>query len=157
MNLLSIKRYAIELPLIAIGLATPSGIDQVFYTGYLESKYQYVFQIKGPALSFFQIEPFTHLDVKKWLLRKKNALLLDKILKLINLPELPDDDYLVIDQRYAAIICRLIYFRNKAPMPSSKNATLISNLHKLVYNTKYGKANPELNAKIIQGLIDRGV
>ncbi len=157
MNLLTIKEYAIERPLEAIGHGDLAGINQVFYTGELESKYVSVFQIHGPALSWFQIEPITHHDVKRWLLYPSKDELRNKILNYFNLEELPGDEYLVINQCYAAIICRLIYFMSSAPMPSAKNAVLIANLHKSVYNTYKGKADPELNAKIIQNLMDRGI
>lgn len=156
MDLLTIKKYTIQIPLQAIGLGLQSGIDQVFYTGDLETKYKPIYQLNGPALSWFQIEPLTHADTKHWLLNGLNGGLTNRILKFCNLTELPPDEYLLIDQRYAAIICRLIYFRNKAPMPRSKNAVEIANLHKLVYNTREGKADPIINAKIIQELIDKG-
>lgn len=157
MDLLIIKKYCIEAPLQAIGLGMQNGIDQVFYTGELESKYEEIHQIKGPAKSWFQIEDPTHSDVKHWLLNGMNGGICERILKYCNLKELPPDEYLLIDQRYAAIICRLVYYRNKAPMPTSKNAVDIANMHKLVYNTALGKADPIVNAKIIQELIDKGI
>jgi hypothetical protein len=157
MDLLIIKKYAIETPLQTVGLGLQGGVDQVFYTGELETRYKTIYQVNGPALSWFQIEPATHTDVKHWLLNGLNGGLTERILKFCNLKELPLDDYLLVDQRYAAIICRLVYFRNKAPMPTSKNAIDIANTHKLVYNTKDGKADPIANAKIIQELIDKGI
>jgi hypothetical protein len=157
MDLLTIKKYAIDDPLSVIQLGMQYGNDQVFYTGYLETRYENIKQTHGPALSFFQIEPVTHNDVKDWLLSPHGKPFLNRILQYFNFDKLPPDEYLEIDQRYAAIICRLIYFRNKAPMPISKNAVEIANLHKEVYNTKYGKADPILNAKLIQELIDRGI
>lgn len=156
MDLLLIKKYMISDPLQAIGLGTDQGINQVFYTGYVESKYETVYQMHGPAKSFFQIESPTHLTVKNKLTNGLNGGLCERVLHYCSLKELPPDEMLIIDQRYAAIICRLIYYFNPAPLPKTKDAMQIANAHKLIYNTKYGKADPMVNSHIIQNLIDEG-
>ena len=55
--------------------ADPKAIDLIYNTGLVESKYVYIKQIKGPARGFFQIEPFTAIDICNNYLQYRESLM----------------------------------------------------------------------------------
>lgn len=157
MDLLDIKKLFISPTLTALGMGGSAADYQVLFTGYLESRFKYFRQINGPALSWFQVEPKTHEDIKGWLNNSFNTILREKVLSTCYLSILPPDDALTWNIRYAVTMCRLVYYRCKMPLPDAADAEGIANCHKVCYNTRYGKADPVANAKIIRDLMDKGL
>ena len=54
-----IKQYVIEPTLKLIDLWSPEAMQLIWLTGWVESRYEYTDQGKGPAKSFWQVEPTT--------------------------------------------------------------------------------------------------
>lgn len=136
------------------GLWSESAEILVYGTGMVESQYAYLKQMGGPALSFFQIEPETHSSIKAYLNSRFNKALWDRVTAASFMSILPDDDALIYNLRYAAIICRLVYYRSPCQLPEARDAKALSMTHKKVYNTMLGKADPAKNAVIFQDIID---
>ena len=94
----------------------------------------------GPALGLWQIEPDTHDDLYFNYLDYRPELRA----KLITLKTTPGADDLDAELRdndvYAAGVCRLIYKRHPAPLPSDPaDIEAMAALWKRVYNTALGK------------------
>lgn len=157
MDLLDIKKLIISPTLEAMGMGGSSADAQILFTGFLESRYEHLRQVHGPALSWFQIEPATHTDIKTWLSNAFNAGLRERVLSACYLSILPPDDALIWNLRYAVAICRLVYYRCKMALPPPTDAEGIAQCHKVCYNTRFGKADPVVNAKLIQALMDKGL
>ena len=110
-------------------------------------------QIKGPALSYFQIEPATHVDVFVSYLKYRRELcelVLDGIplssMRWVGRQLVPLDEYLVENPWYACKIARLVYFRVPQPLPKYDDENVLQSLvglsyyAKKHYNTVEGKA-----------------
>lgn len=100
----------------------------------------YVKQIKGPALGAFQMEPFTHDDLLKYLDRKSNEgndwLALKQKLSEGGLHE----DRLIYDLRYATQLARLYFWRISAPIPKADDFRGLAAYAKKYWNTELGAA-----------------
>jgi len=126
-----------------------SAMRLVIGTGLVESKLTYLKQLKGPALGVYQIEPDTHLDIwDNWLLYKYEL-----CKKVVNFNiNYKDHNELVWNLKYATAMCRIMYLRDKNPLPDENNIYAMANYWKDVYNTSKGKGTPELfmkNSEII--------
>lgn len=90
-------------------------------------------QIKGPALSLFQIEPRTHNSI--W----DHCDSIDKLAKKLGikrrLESLADDD------RYAVFVARCYLLMDKSPLP--KTVCEMGEYAKTYWNSNDGKASPE--------------
>ena len=109
-------------------------------------------QTKGPALGLFQIEPATHEDIKLYLAHPTNKDTLEKVLSHCEMANLPSDDELISNIKYGCLIARLIYHRNKMPLPAYDDFQGLANMYKVVYNTNMGKANYERCIGIFKGI-----
>jgi hypothetical protein len=152
------QRYIIKPALDVVGLGSKSA--EVLLTGTLlaESGGQYLKQINAPLIGgqgFYQIEPQTHRDIKRWLNNYINKTLLDKILSACYISILPtDDEVLVYNLRYATLMARLVYYRSPKPLPPENDAAAMAEYHKSVYNTALGKADAEKNTLLFQRVIN---
>lgn len=110
----------------------------VLGTGLLESNFEAIKQVNGPALGPWQIEPVTAASLWKDTLPG----LPDYQRRLKNSLGLVDDtiDALTYNWRYNAMLCRLIYFRSPLPLPRADNPEELTWFYKKVYNTEKGKA-----------------
>ena len=103
-------------------------------TGMVESQFQYVVQFDdGPARGFFQMEPATHNDIYWNYLQYR-----DDLADLI--PDGPRDwERLVYDIQYAAIMCRIHYWRVREALPRDPwDAFALGGYWKAHYNTIQG-------------------
>ncbi|MGF1463650.1 MAG: hypothetical protein ACFB2Z_10885 [Maricaulaceae bacterium] len=98
-------------------------------------------QIRGPALSFFQIEPKTHDDIWANFLayRLKLAKEVESIMTTTNANKIIELEY---NDNYAAAIARVHYFRVKESIPKFGDTTSIADYWKKHYNTPLGKGTP---------------
>jgi len=94
--------------------------------------FHYVRQLRGPALSLFQIEPATFTDLCQYAQKRHFA---------INI-ELPCSAWrLVFDQRFAAAMARIFFLRFSEPIPDKLHA--MADYAKQYWNTYLGKAKAQ--------------
>lgn len=141
------RKYIIQAALIPIRLHSASIENILVATKNKESgRGKYLVQLNAPvsgAKGIYQVESLTHRDVKIWLTNRFNKDLIDRILKLCYLSELPPDDALIYNLRYATIIARLVYYRAKPPLPEAHDAEGCCNYYLKFYNTPLGKSTME--------------
>jgi hypothetical protein len=117
-----------------LGMWSPAAEWLVMGTGLTESKYRFRYQIKGPALGFYQCEPATFHDVMLWIDsrgRYKNAL--QRVTS-----DIPTTDLLVWNIKFATAICRLHYYRIREKLPD-QDLEQLGQYWKTYYNTRYGR------------------
>jgi hypothetical protein len=152
------QQYVIKPALDVVGLGSKSAEILLTGTFLVESGGVHLKQITAPTTGgqgFFQIEPTTHRDIKKWLNAYINKQLLDYILSACYISILPtDDDVLVYNLRYATLMARLVYYRNPKPLPAENDAKAMAEYHKTVYNTRLGKADVEKNTLVFERVIN---
>lgn len=140
------RKYIIQAALIPLEMWSRSLENILVGTKNKESAHgKYLVQINMPiagAKGIYQIESLTHRDMKIWLTNRINKTLIDKVLKVCYLSELPNDDALIYHLRYATIIAAIIYCRRakiyKMQFPDEKDAEACFNFYKKIYNTEHG-------------------
>lgn len=95
-------------------------------------QFLYAKQIKGPALSPYQIEPPTFLDVCEYA-QSRNYMAGE-------FPSAPER--LLFDFRFATGIARVFFLRKPEPIPMAGRITELSIYAKRHWNTHLGKATP---------------
>ncbi len=141
MELNDIRMLIIRPALQLTNLWSNAAENLVLGTGLIESNYEYLKQINGPALGYWEIEPETHADVKKWLNSRINKPLADRVLAACFMSVFPDDNALVWNFRYSCIMCRLVYTRKHEELPPGSDVLALANFYKQYYNTSKGKAD----------------
>lgn len=130
-----------------IGLWSEEAEELVFLTGLTESKYHYIRQLKnGPAVSVFQVEPSSGVDICLNYLRYRKTLLaniassvyIDKKY-LLKPSEERMRNMLWTNQGLAIAMCRLTYRRSPLPLPKVGDLDGMAKIWKKVYNTHLGK------------------
>jgi hypothetical protein len=128
----------------AIGLYSLAAEELLLGTACQESKCgTYLKQLgTGPALGIFQMEPRTHDDLWKNFVRSKDlgAELID--LSIVAF-DTPDADEMVWNLKYAAAMCRVHYYRVKAPLPAAGDIPAQAAYWKKYYNTIKGAGTVE--------------
>lgn len=113
-------------------LLSDSAVNLLLGTAAQESKFgTYLYQIEGPALGAFQIEPTTFKSVQK-LYRDK-----------FNWFDQCSADELKTDLCLSIIVARLLYHSIKHPLPAADDITGMAVYYKLYFNTNAGKATTE--------------
>ncbi len=126
-----------------INLYSPEAVALIVSTAAQESLGgTYVAQTKGPALGIFQCEPATYHDIWDNYL-SKHLQLSQLILNKCGFHEIPNENELVWNLRYAAMICRVHYLRFPDSLPDVGNMNALWSLYKLRYNTAKGAATKE--------------
>jgi hypothetical protein len=135
-NLRQIRDHIIEPALQRMGLYSPEAADLVLFTGLQESGYKYLKQLgTGPALSFWQVEPYTANDIFETYLKFRDELedavesfMFDGTLEENLIGSLP----------FAVAMCRIKYRRSPMPLPSVGNGPGMAHIWKQAYNTPQG-------------------
>lgn len=97
----------------------------------------YFKQIKGPALGIYQMEPNTYHDIwTNWLAFRKPFA--KTILDACGYIEIPNEEALIYNLKYATIIARVHYLRVKEPIPDAKDFGGL-----IEYYYKYWGPNPD--------------
>ncbi len=136
MNLRQIRDNIIDPTLKAIGLHSPEAVDLVLFTGLQESGYRYIKQLgTGPALSFWQVEPFTAEDIYNTYLKFRHDLE-DKVDALRFSDTLERN--LIGSLPFAVAMCRIKYRRDKLPLPPVGDGQGMAHIWKQAYNTPMG-------------------
>ena len=115
----------IDTVLKKCGLYSQEAAELVFLTGLVESKYKYLYQIKGPARGYFQVEPFTAWDIcmNYLIYRQSDAkfyakqLNIDESVLIAPTEELLEE---ILPENIALgiLLCRLKYYRVPHPLPT---------------------------------------
>lgn len=148
-------RQIIKEVLTTYGLYSPEAEELLILTAAAESNMGfYWFQVKGPALGIFQMEPGTHDDIIDNFIRYhehlRNAWV--NMRKAVR----PQAKQLVLDLEYAIFMARCHYLRDSAKIPSPQYITIgnesipdprwlyeLAEYYKRVWNTHLGKATVE--------------
>ena len=120
----------------------------IYNTGLVESRYEYLKQIKGPARGMWQCEPWVAVDICKNYLKYRESLM-KKVAKACKLewyfflePTEEDWEHILTTNIAAQIvICRLHYRRVPKPLP--KTIEEQASQWKMYYNTSKGKGTVE--------------
>ena len=138
-------RQVIRDVLQDVDLWSEDAEELVFLTGLVESKYEYLKQIQGPARSFFQIEPNTAKDIYSNFLVYRPTLManITKACQVdtVNLTGGEMGKLLTHNIALAIIFCRLQYRRVSAPIPHSVGKMAL--YWKKYYNTELGAGTVE--------------
>jgi len=90
-----------------------------------------LFQIGGPALGIYQMEPATHNDIVSHMGDRYQWMV-------------PDPERLAYDLRYATLMARADYWRFPEPLPDADDIVPLALLYKKRWNTGAGKARVDL-------------
>lgn len=138
-----------------LGLHSVAAETLLLGTALAESRLQYLQQIGGgPALGVYQVEPATHRDVFANFLvyrtplrhcvftlssgRPKTAIEANGTTVMV-----PHDHELIGNLAYATAIARLVYFRQKSPLPAAEDLQGLGAYWKQHYNTYRGAGTVE--------------
>lgn len=148
-----VRETIIRPALASVGLAGDAAVNLVTGIGLVESRYRYLRQIGGgPALGYWQMEPFTHDDCWKNFLAFRP--MLSRLVLRASGETSPTSADLITNIRYAAIMARVKCFRSSRSLPSPNDATGLCTFWKTVYNTSGGAG--EIDAAHI-ALFQRGI
>lgn len=148
-NLAQIKSHVIIPALNLIDMGGPDAVALVFNTGLVESRYQYIAQVGGgPALSFWQIEPDTMVDIYANYLNYRQPLKQ----KVDSIRGLDAEFQLSNNLAFAAILCRLKYRRSPIPLPKFNDTQGQAHIWKQAYNTPKGKGTEKKFIEIVKEL-----
>ena len=117
---------------------TPEAVDLVFETGNTESKYKHLQQIKGPAVSFWQIEPRTIEDIWNNYVSYRKPLI--KVFYELGYIEGDPEFSVQTNIAVAIAMCRVYYYRKPGSIPKTLEER--ASYWKDHYNTKHGKGTP---------------
>lgn len=136
------RKYVIKPSLESLEMWSEAAQELLLGTACHESgNWNYLKQIQGPALGFYQIEPATHRDV--W----NNFLTFypdieDRVIKIASkTPSL--EKQLTTNLAYATSIARLIYYRQPEALPEAEDIEGLARYWKQYYNTPLGKGRKE--------------
>lgn len=150
MNLKQMTEYVIDPALKAVDLYSPQASRLILLTGMVESRYEYVAQVGGPARSFWQVEPETASDHFDNYLHWRVPLL-DQV-KALMLDGESIETNLALNMGFAVVMARLVYRRNKMALPMVDDLAGQAYMWKKVYNTPLGAGTEEKFIEICQGL-----
>jgi hypothetical protein len=103
---------------------------------------KYLWQVKGPALGVFQMEPATYEDIwANWLCYRQN--ILDAMNLMYGASGVNWRLRMKADLVYQIIMARLFYLRVPAALPAKDNPLNMAYYYKKYFNTHLGKATPE--------------
>ena len=130
--------------LSSIGMSSPEAEQLLAGTCAQESQMgAYLRQDQGPALGIWQMEPATHKDCWDNYLKFRPELaksIMDGC-GLKGVYTCPPHDTLVYNLRYACLMARIKYLRDKAPLPMLGNIEAQAHFWKVVYNSMAGKGD----------------
>jgi hypothetical protein len=106
-------------------------------TALAESNLDYLRQVKGPAISVYQIEPATLKDLFRW--TKASPYYNMVTASMTENPNIEQE--LIYNLRFATIMARLYYFRKPGVIPATLDG--IAQYWKTHYNTRLGKGTVE--------------
>ena len=146
-SLKDFKEYLIRKPFKEIGLYSHEAEKLCLGTAATESHLgKYLSQLGGgPARGPFQCEYQSYLDLFQHALQKDKFphlnMYMNRALKACNYHEnkMPPFDELATNLKFAALICRLDYYREPEPLPKLNDLEGMASYWKRYYNSRKGK------------------
>lgn len=115
---------------------TPAAENLLLGTAATESHLgAYLFQVGGPALGIYQMEPDTFEDIQSNFLAYRPQL----AAKVRSWAAQETADELVWNLAYATAVCRVHYRRDPEPLPDANDVIGMARTWKRHYNTHRGK------------------
>lgn len=131
------KHLIITPMLESMGIMSPELASLVAGIGHQESAYDYIAQLNsGPALGYWQMEPFTHDDCWQNYLRYPTNSRKATALRAVCSPEGAVAKQMLYNSMYAAGMCAVKCIRVSKTIPSDAEGKAI--LWKTKYNTASG-------------------
>ena len=123
-------------------LNSPYAADLVFETGVIETGYRYIHQLRGPALGYWQMEPFTFRDMVDRVVPNNGLQPQIEALRLHKdvIDHKIDSVELIYNPQLAAAMTRIFYRDKPGAIPSTLEGR--ANYWKKYYNTYLGKGDP---------------
>lgn len=106
----------------------------------------YLQQVNGPALGIYQMEPQTHTDIWYNYLNFHHSLR-QRLTSNFNVLNIPGEERLIYDLRYATALARIYYARISELLPNAKDENAIWEYYKKYYNTSLGAATKDAAIK----------
>ncbi|KXV20663.1 hypothetical protein [Gluconobacter japonicus] len=142
LNLAQIKNEIVRPTLDYLGLGGNAAVNLLTGTALAESDTTYLRQIGGgPALGLWQMEPATHDDCWVNFLCFPAQSRLSTKLEAMLAPDLPRQQQLITNLRYACAMARIRFYRVREPLPAADDPAGMSQYHKRWYNSPLGAAN----------------
>lgn len=143
----SFRTNVVRPVLQRLGLWSEVSENLMVGTALQESLLTYTQQVGGgPALGYFQMEPFTHDDCWKTFLNLKPDLS-KKVKSFLTNPlqdGIPDAREMITNPYYACAMARIKYYRVRAALPTEPTDIVgIANYWKQWYNTPLGAGKPQ--------------
>ena len=119
-----------------LGMWSPAAENLVYGTAITESDLAYLKQMgDGPALGFWQMEPATFYDHRKYLARRLD--LFDKVKPMALIHPLKPEE-MIWNLKFACAMCRIHYWRIPEQLPEAKDIPGLAAYWKRHYNTHLG-------------------
>lgn len=135
-------RKAMRPALRHLGLYSLAAENLLFGTAAHESGgFRYLYQVGGPALGVFQMEPNTLDDLYANFLSFRPTF--ERALEELRPQALSREEALSGCLAYAAGAARLQYYRDAAPLPAADDIEALAAFYKRVWNTSAGKATEQ--------------
>ena len=143
MNLEQLRELIVRPVLQHLELWSAAAENLVLGTALVESKAEYIHQVRGPALGLWQMEPATHDDI--WVNFLQYNSTLRELVKELQSPAqiTAGSNELIGNLYYGAAMCRIHYRRVKDPLPQAKDAEGMARYWKDFYNTSRGAGTVE--------------
>ncbi|QDH16510.1 hypothetical protein [Swingsia samuiensis] len=153
-DLAQVKYEWVQPALATLGLLSPARLNLVTGIGLAESNYIWMKQLNnGPALGFWQMEPFTHDDLWKNSLiapcRSRIAYGLHQLLHGVE----PASSQMITNPLYGAGMCAVKVWLAPQSLPAADDAVGMSAYHKRWYNSALGAADPVRNIPAFKRVI----
>lgn len=140
--LTQIRDIVVRPALQKMGLWSESAERLVIGTGLIETNYDYLSQVNGPALGPWQDEPVTINDTWDNFLSFRNDLKA-RITDLM-VGSVDRVSQVAWNLQYAAALCRLKYLRAPEPLPAPDDIQGMAVMWKKVYNTNMGAGDSQV-------------
>ena len=140
-NIKKVCKEIVIYSLEKLNLYSDEALDMIMKTGQVESGYDYLRQVKGPAVGFWQMEPATMFDIWEnyvtYRVKYKDAL------RQLSFNEGDAGNSLLTNLAVQAAFCRLHYRRVPAKLPAVGDIKAQAAYWKKYYNTVKGKGTVE--------------
>lgn len=141
LNLTQVKELIVIPALYGMGIkySSPAAVNLVLGTGNKESGYIYLTQLDGgPARGFWEMEKATHDDIYATFLNLPAQAELLRYVQSLLVPVFDPFAQMVWNLLYAAVMCRIKYWRSPRSLPIFTDAVGQATMWKTVYNSDLG-------------------
>lgn len=139
MNIRDFRLEIVRPTLQFIGLWSQSAENLILGTAAVESGIARIRQLgNGPAISVYQIEPSTHIDVIRYL--ATNEQLCERV-NLLRTSQSNPNWELAFNLAYSTAIARVKYYMEPSPLPPADDIEALGGYWKRHYNTYLGAGN----------------